>query len=49
MYTSFYDDLPSDLVFNSTWPIFKLNLDIVQTNFLTEFHKDSMENEASIM
>ena len=29
---------PSDLVFDPTWPIFELSLDIVKTNILTKFH-----------
>ena len=29
---------PSDLVFDPTWPIFKLDLDIIKTNILVEYH-----------
>ena len=37
----------SDLVSESTFSIFKLDLDIVHKIILTEFHYNSMENEAS--
>ena len=30
--------LPSDLVFEPTWPIFELIQDYVKTNILTKFH-----------
>jgi len=30
--------LPDDLVFDQTWHIFELSLDIVKTNILTKFH-----------
>jgi len=29
---------PGDLVFDPTWPIFELGLDIVKANILTKFH-----------
>ena len=32
-----------------TWPIIQFHQDIDQTNILSKFHKDSMENEASIV
>ena len=31
---------PSDVVFELTWPIFNLDLDIIQTNTLVKFHED---------
>ena len=31
---------PGDLVFDQTWHIFELGLDIVETNILTKFHKN---------
>ena len=40
---------PTDLVFEPTRLIFIPLLDIVQTNILTKFYKDSIVNEASIM
>ena len=31
---------PSDLIFELTWPIFKLDQDIIRTNILVNFHED---------
>ena len=31
---------PSKLVFNPTWPVFKLDHDIIKSNFLAEFYED---------
>jgi len=38
---------PGDLVFDLTWPIFKLGLDIIKTNLLTKFHQNRAANVAS--
>ena len=38
---------PSDLVFESTLPIFELDLDIGHKHILIKSHDDSIENEAS--
>ena len=40
---------PSDLVFDPTWPIFKLVRDFMKTNILTNFHDNQTENMASRM
>ena len=36
----FKENLPSDLVFELTRPIFKLDRDITQKKILVKFHKD---------
>ena len=38
---------PSDLVFDPTWPNFKLIRDFIKTNIQTKFHKYLTENVAS--
>ena len=38
---------PSDLVFESTLPIFELDLDIGHKHILIKSHDDSIENKAS--
>ena len=38
---------PGDLVFDPTWPIFKLGLEIAQTNILNKFHQNRVANLAS--
>ena len=38
---------PSDIVFDRTWPNFKLVRDFIETNILTKFHEDLNENVAS--
>ena len=38
---------PSDLVFNLTWPIFKLIWDLMKTDILIKFREYHVENEAS--
>ena len=38
---------PSDLVFDPTWPIFKLVQDFIKTNILTKFHDYQTESVAS--
>ena len=38
---------PSDLVFIFQWPSFKLDLDFIETNNLTKFYEDEVENVAS--
>jgi len=35
---------PGNLVFDPTWPIFELDLDIVKTNILTKFYKNCITN-----
>ena len=35
----FFKIWPSDLVFDPTWPSFKLDLDIMMINILTNFHE----------
>ena len=36
---SFKEILPSDLVFNLAWPIFRLDRDIIQTNILVKLYE----------
>ena len=38
---------PSDLVFDLTWPIFKLGLDIFKTNIQTKFYQNWVTNVAA--
>jgi len=38
---------PGDLVFDPTWPIFELGLDIAKTNILIKFHQNRVANLAS--
>ena len=38
---------PSDLVFDQTWPIFELDLEITKTNILVKFHEDWNKTVAS--
>ena len=38
---------PSDLVFDWTWPIFKCDWDIIQTNIQLKFYEDWSEIMAS--
>ena len=38
---------PSDLVFDLTWPIFKLIQDFIKTNILTMFHDYQIKIVAS--
>jgi len=45
--TEFFQIWPGDLVFDPTWPIFELGLDIVKTNILTKFDQNWVANVAS--
>jgi len=45
--TEFSKIWPGDLVFDPTWPIFKLGLDNVKTNILTKFDQNWVANVAS--
>jgi len=38
---------PGDLVFDPTWPIFEIGLDIVKKYILTKFHQNKVANVAS--
>ena len=38
---------PSDLLFDSTWPIMELDLDFVKIKLLTKFDEDWLKNMAS--
>ena len=38
---------PSDLIFDPTWPIFKLVWDFIKKNILIKFHDYQTENVAS--
>ena len=38
---------PGELVFDQTWHIFELGLDIVKINILTKFHQNWVANVAS--
>ena len=38
---------PGDLVFDLTWPILELGLDIMKTNLLTKIHQNQAANVAS--
>ena len=40
---------PTDLVFDPTWLIFKLDPDFIKANILTNFHDDWMHNVACIV
>ena len=35
---------PGDLVFDSKWPSFELDLEIIKTNILSKFHDDCLKN-----
>jgi len=38
---------PGDLVFEPTWPIFELGLEIADTNILIKFHQNRVAHLAS--